>query len=314
LDYTESFCGAEDLILYVGNMMSKKYLSLNFNIEAKPICAFHAIGTIKGKFLPVKTKMDTPRPGKPNPVINYGYTGTNDGTIITSYGNFPAFAHSKLLSLLNRVDPDKELYFLVWVRNGRNGIYKFTIVGIGDNGVDNLFYIGGIHASWNEEGKHTLRLQRNFNSKTPTKHEKKYSTRPFKVNMVGALPEEGHRKMLRTTCKILNGQLSIIEYEILNNVEFDPLILKSPRRKKLKFKNKDSYGCDKVAQSTPTSQHVIGKPLILRKKITVGLTNDDKEKTKEDHVKPVNKAIQRVPPNKVDVSKKKKGIRQPETP
>lgn len=239
-------------------------------IHPKPnYTGYQAVGCVKGKF----TYLDD-------------QTGANAGRGIlkTKYGDFPSFVHIKCRAVVDKLY-SKAHHFLVWFRNrlpteDNSATVQFTIVGCGSEGTDNTFLVTGALIGGSPENKsYQFVLARNKNSKIPTKHKVKFSTRNFRVRVSADddLWELYRHKLAALVCKLVDGKLVVVSHQLISDEVPDKSILKS-LKKKLKKKN------DKVITVVPSGN----KPLV-KKKITVGVISDPVGTTKKvlPAIKPV---------------------------
>ena len=224
-----------------------------FKIEPIPNhTGYQALGAIKGRFTYLVDQ--SANPGK--------------GILKTKYGEFPAFVHNKCRSIIDKLY-SKPHYFLVWFRNrlateDNSATVQFTIIGCGTEGTDNTFLITGALIGGNKELKsYQFILQRNFNSKIPTKRKVKFSTRNFRVTVSSKddLWELYRHKLAALICRLDDGKLQVVHHQLISEEVPDKNILKS-LKKKLKNRKKNS----KIIKINPTGS----KPLVT-KKITVGM-------------------------------------------
>lgn len=222
-----------------------------FKIEPRPNhTGYQALGAVKGDFDYLEDQ-----------------TGANAGRGIlkTEYGNFPAFVHIKCRSTIKRLSSDSQ-YFLVWFRNrlvteDNNATIQFTVVGCGNEGVDNTFLITGALIGGNKVSEYQFIISRNNKSKTPTKHKVKFSTRNFKVRVSSEedIWELYRHKLAALVCKLVDGKLQVVSHQLISEELPDASILKS-LRKKLKKKNNKIITVD-----------VTTTKALVKKKITVGV-------------------------------------------
>ena len=242
---------------------------------------YQAVGCVKGKFSYLDDQ-----------------TGANKGrgVLKTKYGDFPAFVHIKCRAVVDKLY-SKAHYFLVWFRNrlateDNSSTVQFTIVGCGTEGTDNTFLVTGALIGGNKEAKsYQFVLARNNNSKTPTKHKVKFSTRNFRVRVSADddLWELYRHKLAALVCKLVDGKLVVVSHQLISEEVPDKSILKSLKQK---VKKKNS----KVITVAPS-----GNKLLVKKKITVGVISDPVGTAKKilPTIKPVGLPTTEPPKKKV---------------
>lgn len=236
---------------------------MSYNIIANPNHkGFQSLGSIKGVF----QSADAKEPHK--------------GTIATEHGTFTTIIHAKCR---RRIISGKELYFLVWLRFVKKEPF-LTVVGFGEEGIDNQFFISAALVSYKKVVgqkllKYGLIAARNPEFLTEGKNKIK-----IKIFCKGELPKEHFKKFLAIESKFVEGELIIKTYKVISEeVPDSEFIFQKPPKK---------FGNKKRSNKTQTNNKVIKKKLedkpvskkeetpqnkaLVRKKIPVGVIREAK--------------------------------------